>query len=194
MKPLTTHLQDIERALVQSHSAPSVDLKLRVAELILHARESRPGKWFGLFVILGWKEEWNEFTDISDAKQDIFAKKKKTVKKINIEVYDMKRDIVSTLDFDGAILIDAEGTVLHSGVMIEGLRPRIVAQAVHPGSFSDLSEQFGFTGKVHTRHLSAITASYIFQPTTVFTMSEETGDFHMFENGRIVYSAAYASI
>ncbi len=194
MKPITTHLQDIERALVQSHIAPSVDLKLRVAELILHARESRPGKWFGLFVVLGWKEEWNEFTDISDAKQDIFAKKKKTVKKINIEVYDMKRDIASTLDFDGAILIDVEGTVLHSGVMIEGLRPRIVAQAVHPGSFSDLSEQFGFTGKVHTRHLSAITASYIFQPTTVFTMSEETGDFHMFENGRIVYTATYAAI
>jgi DNA integrity scanning protein DisA with diadenylate cyclase activity len=73
-------------------------------------------------------------------------------------------------------------------VTIEGLRPSLVARKINPGRFSDLSEQFGFRKKVHTRHLSAIAASYFFDGTTVFTVSEETDDFHMFENGKIIYS------
>ena len=191
MKPVQTHLENIKAALANSQIAIPLDLKLRLAELILRTREARPNRWFGLFVILGWKADWNEYTDISDSAQDIFSGHP------NIKDLPMQRsnaaarDIASTLDFDGAILVDADGSILHSGVMIEGLRPRMVANTVNPGQFADLSEQFGFTGKVHTRHLSAITASYIFQPSMIITMSEETGDFHLYEQGKIVYTAAY---
>jgi len=94
----------------------------------------------------------------------------------------------STLDFDGAILVDKNGNILDSGIIIEGLRPKVIANKIHPGKFKDLSEQFGFKGKVHSRHLSAITASYIFKGTTVLTVSEENDSFHVFERGKIVYS------
>ena len=97
--------------------------------------------------------------------------------------------MAQTLLFDGAILIDGRGNVLHSGVMIEGLRPRETAAKLHPGKFSDLSAQFGFKEKVHTRHLTAITASYQFKGTTVITVSEESGSIHVFENGKIVYAS-----
>ncbi len=85
-------------------------------------------------------------------------------------------------------ILDKDGNILDSGIIIEGLRPKIVANKIHPGKFKDLSQQFGFKGKVHSRHLSAIAASYIFKGTTVFTVSEENDSFHVFENGRIVYS------
>ena len=56
------------------------------------------------------------------------------------------------------------------------------------GKFSDLSEQFQFNQKVHSRHLFAIASSYVFEGTTVFTVSEESGRLHIFEKGRIIYS------
>lgn len=162
-----------------------VSLKMKTVELILNLMKNQ--KNFGLFIVLGWKNEWQEYTDISDSTQDIFLAHQVNV--LEIENHsDWYREIESTVGFDGAILIDLSGKIVHSGVMVEGLRPRIVANEVNPGSFSDLSDQFGFDHKVHTRHLSAITASYIFKDTTVFTVSEETGAFHVFEAGKIVYS------
>jgi DNA integrity scanning protein DisA with diadenylate cyclase activity len=38
------------------------------------------------------------------------------------------------------------------------------------------------------RHIAAITSSYLFKDTTIFTVSEETNALHIFENGKIVYS------
>ena len=98
-----------------------------------------------------------------------------------------KHDIETTINFDGAILVNSRGDVVHSGIIIEGLRPRVVADKLNPGRFGDLSEQFGFGEKVHSRHLSAITCSYIFKGTTVFTVSEESDSFHVFEAGRVIY-------
>ncbi len=186
MRPIETYLKEIERSLVGSKVDIPLDIKLRVAELILRARKRRQKKRFGLFIILGWKDMWNKYTDVSDSEQDLFAKKRINV--LRMGKAEDAPDIAQTLDFDGAILIDDEGDILHSGVMVEGLRPRQVAQKVNPGDYPDLSVQFGFKGKVHTRHLSAISASHVFQPTTVFTMSEETGDLHVFERGRIIHT------
>jgi DNA integrity scanning protein DisA with diadenylate cyclase activity len=165
-----------------------MDIKLRVAELMLLARKRRQKKRFGLFIVLGWRREWDASTDVSDSEQDLFATAKLNVLRLPDAPRDGSPSIASTLDFDGAILIDAAGDILRSGVMIEGLRPRQVAEKMNPGTYPDLSSQFGFKGKVHTRHLSAIAASYVFRPTTVFTMSEETGDLHVFEGGRIAYT------
>lgn len=162
-----------------------VVLKMKTAELILNLMKHQ--KNFGLFIILGWQNKWQGYTDISDSTQDIFVKHHINVADIENHA-DWYREVESTVGFDGAILISPEGEIIHSGVMIEGLRPRVVAEKLNPGQFKDLSDQFGFKRKVHTRHLSAITASYIFKNTTVFTVSEEANDFHIFEAGQIIYS------
>lgn len=162
-----------------------VSLKMKTIELVLNLM--RDEKNFGLFIILGWQDKWQEYTDISDSTQDIFMRHHINVTEIENHT-DWYREIESTVGFDGAILIDTSGDIVHSGVMIEGLRPRIVAVEVNPGNFLDLSDQFGFRRKVHTRHLSAIAASYIFKNTTVFTVSEEANDMHIFEAGKIIFS------
>lgn len=161
-------------------------LKLKTTELVLNLLKDE--KDFGLFIILGWQNRWQKYTDISDSTQDVFAKRHININDIENHA-DWYRKVESTVNFDGAILIDNKGGVVHSGVILEGLRPRAVAAKVNPGKFRDLSEQFGFSQKVHSRHLFAIAASYIFKGTTVFTVSEETGVLHIFENGKIVYSS-----
>jgi DNA integrity scanning protein DisA with diadenylate cyclase activity len=95
---------------------------------------------------------------------------------------------MNTINFDGAILIDDYGNILHSGTMIEGLHPRATADKLNPHRTIDLSSQFGFKRKVHMRHITAITSSYFFKDIIVFTISEETNDFHIFKNGKIIYS------
>ena len=174
----------IRQALKQSKTRASLNVKLALSEVVLNVMNRR--RAFVLFVILGWHDKWNNFTDTPDSGQDIY-------KKHHVNLKDLVKEgkhyrVESTLDFDGAILIDKDGNILDSGIIIEGLRPHIVADKINPGHFKDLSEQFGFKGKVHSRHLSAIAASYIFKGTTVVTVSEENDSFHIFENGRIVYS------
>lgn len=175
-------LRDISYSLKDSKVAISVNLKLRVSELMLDLMKRKVG--FGLFVILGWDNKWKDHTDLPDAEQDIYIKHH-----INILTHykTHKYDIGTTINFDGAILIDSKGNIVRSGIIIEGLKPRVIANKINPGKFRDLSEQFGFKKKVHSRHLSAIAASYIFKGTTVMTVSEETNSFHIFEGGRIAH-------
>jgi len=181
---LSKRLERVSKSLVASKTALPLDLKLQTAEVVLRLMDRR--KPFGLFVILGWQRKWRDYLDISDSQQDIFSG-------YRIDIMSLKsgrrrrRDVRATVNFDGAILIDRRGVIIHSGAVIEGLRPRVIAQKINPGRFRDLSEQFGFETKVHTRHLAAITASHVFKGTTVFTVSEETGAFHVFEGGRIVH-------
>jgi len=157
-------------------------LRLKMSEIILRLMNRK--KAFGLFVVVGWQSKWRKYTDLPDAGQDIYTKHHQNILK---HYKTHKYDIETTVNFDGAILIDKKGNIVHSGIIIEGLRPRVVAERINPGKFKDLSEQFGFKGKVHSRHLSAITASYLFKGTTVFTVSEENDSFHVFENGKIIY-------
>lgn len=177
-------LAKIRQALKKSKTYVPPNTKLILSEVILNVMNRR--RAFGLFVILGWREKWNSFTDMPDSSQDIYKKHHVNLKGLVKEGKHYK--VESTLDFDGAILIDKNGNILNSGIIIEGLRPKIIAEKLNPGKFKDLSEQFGFKGKVHSRHLSAITASYIFKGTTVFTVSEENDSFHIFEKGKIAYS------
>lgn len=177
-------LKNIDKTLEKSNINLPLKLKFQLSRLILELMNKRDG--FGLFVILGWQKKWNKFTNISDKTQDIFAKHHINIMKIK-EKSSERYNISDTINFDGAILIDRKGNIIHSGIIIEGLRPKIAAQKIHPGHFKDLSEQFGFKEKVHSRHLAAVTSSYIFKNTTVFTVSEENGNFHIFENGEIIY-------
>lgn len=179
-------LEGVRKAMARSKVNLPFLLKKRLSRLILRLMNRRDG--FGLFVILGWEDDWNKFTDMPDSKQDIYAKHHINVMEVGKK--DVHYDIESTVNFDGAILVNKKGEILHSGLMIEGLKPKEVANRINPGEFKDLSEQFGFKTKVHLRHLSAISASYIFKNTTVFTVSEETDAFHIFEGGEIIYSIA----
>lgn len=178
-------LERLTQDLQGSAVALPLTMKLRTAELILRLM-ARRGR-FGLYVILGWQNRWRQYLDRPDSEQDIFAQHRLNL--LSLKPGERRRyDVAATVDFDGAILIDKAGYLIHSGVLIEGMRPRFVAEKVNPGRFADLSEQFGFETKVHTRHLTAIASSYVFPGTTVFTVSEETGAFHVFEGGRIIYS------
>lgn len=178
-------LKRIETALLQERPESSKKNKLLLAEMVVRLR-SRRKKRFGLFVIFGWRNVWNKnHADIPDDEQDIFAHHRVNVFRFHRRGF---KKIVSTVNFDGAILIDPAGNILHSGIVIEGLHPRLLANKLSPRSSADLSTRLGFRKKVHTRHLSAIAASYIFKGTTVFTVSEETGDIHIFEKGRIIFS------
>jgi len=177
-------LKDIRKSMAESGVSLPFLLKKRLSRLILNLMNRQSE--FGLFVILGWQNKWNKFSDVPDSRQDIYAKHRINV--LEIGKIGSRHNIESTINFDGTILIDKKGDILHSGLMIEGLRPKEIANEINPGKFKDLSEQFGFKEKVHLRHLSAISASYVFKNTTVFTVSEETGTFHVFEKGKIVYS------
>ena len=178
-------LKHISKALAGSKVDLPLELKVRLSPLILNLMNRRDG--FGLFVVLGWQDKWNKFTDMPDSRQDIYAKHH-----INVMEAGKKGashyDIESTVNFDGAILVNRKGEILHSGLMIEGLKPKEIANRINPGEFKDLSKQLGFKEKVHLRHLSAISASYVFKNTTVFTVSEETDTLHIFEGGKIIYS------
>lgn len=183
-RQIVKRLEAITLDLEGSGVKIGLELKLKTAELILRLMGRRGH--FGLFVILGWQRKWQKYLDISDSRQDIFAKDRHNIMELGRRSH-RRHDIGLTVNFDGAILIDGRGNIVHSGVFIEGLRPRVVADKLNPGRFTDLSEQFGFDTKVHARHLSAITASYVFKGTTVFTVSEENDAFHIFEHGRIVH-------
>lgn len=177
-------LKNVSKALSKSKVRLPLELKIRLSRLILNLMNRRDG--FGLFVVLGWKNGWNKFTDMPDSRQDIYAKHHLNVMEAGKR--GNHHDIESTVNFDGAILVDTKGNILHSGIMIEGLKPKEIAKKINPGKFKDLSEQLGFKEKVHLRHLSAISASYIFKNTTIFTVSEESDSFHIFEGGKIMYS------
>jgi hypothetical protein len=181
-------LKQVQRALARSNTKLPFAIKSKMAELMLNLMRYR--KNFGMFVILGWKTKWRRYADTPDASQDIFARRHVNIMKI-MPTKQKKDTIVNTINFDGAILIDGRGNVLHSGAMIEGLRPRAIAHKLNPHRTADLSLRFGFKRKVHMRHIAAITSSYLFKGTTVFTISEEANDFHVFENGRIIFSTVH---
>lgn len=175
-------LNELKFVLNDSRVRIPLDVKLKIAEIMLKLMNKKAG--FGLFIVIGWKDKWRKFTDMPDIEQDIYVKHH-----INILKHQKsnKYDIGATINFDGAILINSRGDIIQSGVIIEGLRPKVIANKINPGHFQDLSEQFGFKMKAHSRHLSAITASYVFKNTTVMTVSEENNSFHVFEGGRILY-------
>lgn len=185
MKNLKENLIIIQELFKEEESEKFRQRKIRLAEMILRLRFRRKKK-FGLFIIVGWRSKWNKkYVGIPDSSQDIFSHRQTNIFQFTRS---FKR-ISKTVNFDGAILVDKRGAVKRSGVILEGLRPRRLAQEFYPESSDrDLSVRFGFKQKVHLRHLSAIAASYELRGTTVYTVSEETGDMHIFERGKIIFS------
>ena len=171
-------------------ATPELKLKIYEAILLLRARIKRP---FGLFIVLGWRREWSDrYVVIQDATQDIFQNKHVHLQKLSLS--ETARIIRQTIDFDGAILICRDGTILHGGVYLENLKPKEVAHFLHPGRAEDMSSAFGFAKKVHARHIAAITASYVLRHSTVFVLSEEDRSARILEGGRIVWSTVREEI
>ena len=186
MPDISKTISGARDAFLKSSVSLPVLLKVKTTELVLNLMAHQ--KNFGLFIVLGWQDQWQEYTDISDSSQDIFVAHHININEIENHA-DWYKEVESTVGFDGAILINAGGEIVHSGVILEGLRPRAVAEQVNPGQFKDLSEQFGFKEKVHSRHLFAIASSFVFENTTVYTVSEESRTFHIYEAGKIVYAS-----
>lgn len=180
------------RRLVESLSsnyAISLYLKLRFYALLksLIRIQKKP---FGMIIVLGWKDGWTEkYSSLLDADQNVFSGSIFGIAgKSDSEVLEVLK---KTVDFDGAILVDASGGILASGIYLENMKPKeaVVEMGLRPAS--DLSETFGFKRKVHTRHLTAIAASYRLKNTTVYVVSEEDGSLRVFENGKIIASTVY---
>ena len=147
------------------------------------ARSKKP---FGLLVILGWQEKWRENSLITDTRQNIFQKKPVMIFEKSPE--SVAKLLKKTKLFDGALLIRKDGTLCDSGIYLTGLEPGLLIAHLGIKLEGDLSSTLGFREPVHSRHLIAITASWQFSETTVYTISEETKVIRIYENGRIIYS------
>lgn len=160
-------------------------LKLKTYQALLDLRAKR--KAFGMIVVLGWRREWSGVhASVPDAEQDLFERYHFSL--IDHSVVESAERIGRTTQFDGAILVSRDGSAVASGVYLENVSAKRIAKKLHGNRAEDLSEAFGFSTKVHTRHLAAIAASYILKGTTIFTVSEEDSSVRVFERGRIVWS------
>ncbi len=166
-------------------------LKIKILEILkLLIKKSK--KPFGMIIILGWRREWNEkYAAILDETQNMFEDKNYNLKDLSLQK--AVKLFLSLKDFDGAVLINREGKIIASGVYLINLNPKKCLEKLKLKG-EDLSEAFGFKEKVHTRHITAITASLLLDNTTVFTVSEESQTIRIYENGKIIYSTLKAEI
>ena len=155
--------------------------------LVLKALIKKKRSRFGMLVVYNWKKEWFEnFASFPDSDQNLFHDKNFDF--LNAS-FDKSLEVFSSMsDFDGAIILSNKGLIIASGVYLEKMDPKSVAAKITERKFSDLSEAYGFSNKVHTRHLSGIVCSYKLDNTTVFAISEEDGSLRAFEKGKIVFS------
>jgi DNA integrity scanning protein DisA with diadenylate cyclase activity len=184
---LTAREQDI-LANVLSHSkdGASPELKLKIYHALKRLKKRRR-KPFGMLIVLGWKREWMEkYASMPDKTQNVFAGRpfdfggapeNRAVAKL-----------AELADFDGAILMNERGEIVASGIYLESMQTKRLAEILAPDHAADMSAAFGFAKKVHTRHMAGIAASYWLKDTTVFVVSEEDGSIRIFERGRIIFS------
>lgn len=179
-------------ALLKNESALDIDLKIKIYNLLLALRKDakRP---FGMLIVLGWQKQWNKkYVGFPDITQNIFRNNKISLRSDSYN--DIAQIVKKTMDFDGAILINAKGDFIASGVYLTDIKPQEIAKILHQSTAVDLSTSFGFKRKVHMRHLAGIATSYILKETTVFVLSEEDGSLRIFEEGRIVWSTIGSEI
>ncbi len=147
----------------------------------------RRRKAFGMLIVCGWKREWlQEFASFPDSSQNLFSEREYVIPDYSADA--LEDVLAKTADFDGAILVSRRGSIIASGVYLEGMDPKGVAEQMGAKGGDDLSEAFGFSRKVHTRHLAGIACSFRLPGTTVFVVSEEHRDVRIFRTGTIAYS------
>lgn len=186
--PFLTSAEQEVLANVLAHSvegaAPELKLKIYQTLKRLKKRRRRP---FGMLIVLGWKREWmKEYASFPDRTQNKFAQKQFDFAHASDDR--ALETLAGIADFDGAVLANEKGEMIASGVYLERIETKKVAEILNPAKAEDLSEAFGFTKKVHTRHLAGIAASWRLKGATVFVVSEEDGSIRIFERGRIIFS------
>ncbi|KKU10599.1 MAG: hypothetical protein UX65_C0016G0007 [Parcubacteria group bacterium GW2011_GWB1_46_8] len=162
------------------------ELKLRMYEILIQLMK-RHRESFGFLLVLGWNSKWNkEFMSLPDVSQNIFEETLFRFMEHSME--EGVNKLSRTIDFDGAVLVNSNGRAFASGVYLENMKPKQVIEKTGISRYEDLSQAFGFSHKVHTRHLSGIAASYWLKNTLVYVISEEDQTLRVFEKGRIIYS------
>ena len=184
---LTAREQDI-LANVLSHSKEGAlpELKLKIYHVLKRLKKRRR-KPFGMLIVLGWKREWmRRHASLPDKTQNVFAGRPFDFANAS---EDRAVDVLAQIaEFDGAILMSEKGEIMASGIYLEAMQTKRVAEILAPDHAADMSAAFGFIKKVHTRHMAGIAASYWLRGTTVFVVSEEDGSIRIFENGKIIFS------
>lgn len=177
---------ELELILANSKTAIPDENKERVYDILCDLK-TNADKSFGTIVVLGYiplqnsTDDFNEYTAPMD--EDFFKDAK-----ANLLDADVKQQISKTLEFDGAILIKPDGDILHSGVYLRYKDYVDILEDLNASKIGSLSERFGFSECVGTRHIAAICESYRMPNTTIYIVSEETGAIRIFERGRIIYS------
>jgi DNA integrity scanning protein DisA with diadenylate cyclase activity len=184
---IVTDEENLILEYIASNSKNDIDPRLKIKLLeILKMLVKRSRKPFGMLIILGWKREWNsQYAALLDETQNLFEEKRYDLKEMSVNKAVKVFSALKT--FDGAILINKEGHIIASGIYLINLNPKKVLERLKLKG-EDLSQAFGFKEKVHTRHITAITASLILGGTTVYTVSEESQIIRMYESGTIIYS------
>lgn len=181
--------QKERQALMRIFGADAPRVQQRKIELCVTLQQlmRRRRTPFGMLIVYGWKKKWfDEYASFPDATQNVFKEKPYDMA---THAHDHVLDMLgSTTDFDGAILATNQGKLIASGVYLENIRPKDVAEHMKLPNADDLSSAFGFAKKVHTRHLAGIACSYRLRGTTVYVLSEEQRVLRVFEKGKIVFS------
>lgn len=90
---------------------------------------------------------------------------------------------------DGAVIVDNSGKVVRVGAQLINLDTRkLLRERKREYGKEHPAKLLGFSEDVGTRHTSAIVASYKHADTRIITLSEESGDIRIYENGRILAS------
>ncbi|MBS3162434.1 diadenylate cyclase [Candidatus Woesearchaeota archaeon] len=103
----------------------------------------------------------------------------------------MKGLLIEMGNCDGAVVVGNDGKVLRVGAQLTKLDTKkiIRERKKEYGDLGSPGRLLGFANDVGTRHTSALVASYQNEGTKVVTLSEETGDLRVYENGRIIASS-----
>lgn len=90
---------------------------------------------------------------------------------------------------DGAVIVDDSGRVVRVGAQLINLDTRkLLKERKKEFGKEHPAKLLGFSEDVGTRHTSAIVASYKHPGVRIVTLSEESGDIRIYENGRILAS------
>lgn len=94
---------------------------------------------------------------------------------------------------DGAVIVDNAGKVVRVGAQLINLDTRglLRERKREYGKNENPAKLLGFAEEVGTRHTSAIVASYKHAGTRIVTLSEESGDIRIYENGKILASTNF---
>ncbi len=171
---------DILKQAVRKISSENVDenIVLRAYKILSSMRDETEGH--GVTLVLGFDPLLHHRT-VMEMTDDIFVESREHIKDPH-----MREKIEKHREIDGAFLVDKAGKMLHSGMFFVA-NPRYVLRKMGLEREGSLSDNFGFSRPVGTRHISSIGASWKMKDAFVMVLSENR-EIRLFHNGMIAYS------